>query len=108
MLDKLGENMHPVARPGTRPKHRRINVAVVGVGNCASSLVQGISYYTQEPGAHGLIHRSIADYTASSLHVRVARGRTWVTTGRWPVCAIIARSDLPAFAAAVARPALRL
>ena len=64
--------MHPVARPGTRPKHRRINVAVVGVGNCASSLVQGISYYTQEPGAPGLIHRSIADYTASSLHVRVA------------------------------------
>ena len=36
------------------------------------------------------------------------RGRTWVTTGRWPVCAMIARSDLPAFAAAVARPALRL
>jgi hypothetical protein len=36
------------------------------------------------------------------------RGRTWVTTGRWPVCAMIARSDLLAFAAAVARPALRL
>jgi len=35
-----------------------INVAVVGVGNCASSLMQGIEYYRQGSDAShlGLMH----------------------------------------------------
>ncbi|MBD58987.1 MAG: inositol-3-phosphate synthase [Citromicrobium sp.] len=39
-----------------------IRVAIVGVGNCASSLVQGTAFYTRNPSASGLIHRSIAGY----------------------------------------------
>ncbi|GAA4899903.1 myo-inositol-1-phosphate synthase [Stackebrandtia albiflava] len=31
-----------------------IRVGVVGVGNCASSLVQGVEYYRKDPGAAGL------------------------------------------------------
>jgi myo-inositol-1-phosphate synthase len=57
---------------GQRTRRRRVNVAIVGVGNCASSLVQGIAYYSQSPDAPGLIHRAIAGYTAESLRVVVA------------------------------------
>lgn len=44
-----------------------IRVAIVGIGNCASSLVQGVSYYTENPHAGGLIHPSIAGYIPSDV-----------------------------------------
>ena len=40
----------------------RIRVAIVGVGNCASSLVQGAAYYTQQPDMQGLIHEYVGGY----------------------------------------------
>src|SRR3954471_505394 len=49
----------------TRP---RIRVAIVGVGNCASSLVQGVEYYqdaSPEGTVPGLMHVTFGDY-----HVR--------------------------------------
>ena len=42
-----------------------IRVAIVGVGNCASSLVQGVEYYKNaSPDAHvpGLMHVTFGDY----------------------------------------------
>jgi myo-inositol-1-phosphate synthase len=45
-----------------------INVALVGVGNCASSLVQGVSHYRE--GANdltGLMHEEIGGYRPSDL-----------------------------------------
>ena len=42
-----------------------IRIAIVGVGNCASSLIQGIHYYTRErcrQGASGLMHTQIGGY----------------------------------------------
>jgi myo-inositol-1-phosphate synthase len=45
-----------------------IRVAIVGVGNCASSLVQGVHYYKDaDPAATvpGLMHVTFGDY-----HVR--------------------------------------
>ncbi len=47
----------------------KINLAIVGVGNCASSLIQGIEYYTQNPDASGLINRHIGVYKASDLNI---------------------------------------
>ncbi|QIZ37845.1 inositol-3-phosphate synthase [Saccharopolyspora sp. ASAGF58] len=47
---------------------RRVRVAVVGVGNCAASLVQGVHYYADaDPGTRvpGLMHVNFGDY-----HVR--------------------------------------
>ncbi len=44
-----------------------IRVAILGVGNCASSLVQGVNYYTMHPGAGGLIHPDIAGYLPSDV-----------------------------------------
>jgi len=37
----------------------KIKVAIVGVGNCASSLVQGVSYYTEKPENSGLMYKMI-------------------------------------------------
>jgi len=48
-----------------------IRVAIVGVGNCASSLVQGVEYYRNaEAGARvpGLMHVNFGDYHVSDLN----------------------------------------
>jgi myo-inositol-1-phosphate synthase len=42
----------------------RIRIAIVGVGNCASSLLQGISYYAgrRREDAVGLMHWEIGGF----------------------------------------------
>src|SRR3546814_18720507 len=49
-----------------------IRVAIVGIGNCASSLVQGISYYRNNSSREGLIHSRIGGYGVESLEVVAA------------------------------------
>jgi len=52
-----------------------IRIAVVGVGNCASSLIQGIHYYTRErcrQGVTGLMHTQIGDYLPCDIEVVAA------------------------------------
>ena len=53
---------------------RRIKVAIVGVGNCTSSLVQGIHYYRKNNDAHpiGLMHKEIGGYQAGDMDIVVA------------------------------------
>ena len=51
--------------------NRRINVAVIGVGNCASSLVQGVQYYREadhEQTIPGLMHPVLGDYHISDIN----------------------------------------
>ncbi len=52
----------------------RIKIAIVGVGNCASSLVQGIHYYRgkREADATGLMHWDIGGYTPGDVDVVAA------------------------------------
>ena len=52
----------------------RIKIAIAGVGNCASSLVQGIEYYSSRAPeeAIGLMHWEIGGYRASDLEVVAA------------------------------------
>ena len=50
-----------------------INVAIVGIGNCASSLVQGLAYYRE--GANdtvGLMHYELGGYKPSDIKVVAA------------------------------------
>ena len=50
-----------------------INIALVGVGNCASSLVQGLSHYRE--GANetvGLMHWDLGGYRPSDIRVVAA------------------------------------
>ena len=44
-----------------------IKVAMIGVGNCASSLVQGVEYYRQNNSSQGLIHDKIGGYGAGDV-----------------------------------------
>ena len=45
----------------------RIKVAIIGVGNCASSLVQGKYHYSAGNTAHGLIHEDVGGYKVSDI-----------------------------------------
>ncbi len=46
----------------------KIKVAIVGVGNCSSSLVQGVEYYTAHPEeTSGLMSDNIGGYTAANI-----------------------------------------
>ncbi|MBL7180255.1 MAG: inositol-3-phosphate synthase [Desulfobacterales bacterium] len=53
---------------------RKINIAIAGVGNCASSLVQGIHYYKDKDSrdAIGLMHWEIGGYTPADIQVVAA------------------------------------
>jgi len=56
------------------PKRSDVNVAIVGVGNCASSLVQGIAHYSNG-GANeqiGLSHWDLGGYRPKDLKVVAA------------------------------------
>jgi myo-inositol-1-phosphate synthase len=46
---------------------KHIRVAIVGVGNCASSLVQGAAHYRQSKSTVGLIEEKIGSYTAGDV-----------------------------------------
>src|SRR5947208_16706621 len=51
---------------------RKIRIAIVGVGNCASSLVQGINFYggsSADGSAIGLMHREVGFYRPSDIEV---------------------------------------
>jgi myo-inositol-1-phosphate synthase len=53
---------------------RKINIAIVGVGNCASALLQGIHYYKGKTSdnAIGLMHWEIGGYPPDAIDVVAA------------------------------------
>jgi myo-inositol-1-phosphate synthase len=50
---------------------KKIKIAIVGIGNCASSLVQGISFYKNmaEHDVIGLMHWMIGEYAPSDIEI---------------------------------------
>ena len=55
-------------RNGRRPDDGKVRVAIVGVGNCANSFIQGVEYYKDADPAEevpGLMHVDLGGY-----HVR--------------------------------------
>ena len=50
----------------------KINVALLGVGNCASSLVQGLQYYSETKTEDGLISDVIGGYKVEDIQVVAA------------------------------------
>jgi myo-inositol-1-phosphate synthase len=57
-----------------RAKRKPLRIAIVGVGNCASSLVQGASFYRGASPEHavGLMHWEIGGYEPGDLEVAAA------------------------------------
>src|SRR6202043_3875140 len=54
---------------------RKVRVAILGVGNCASSLVQGVEYYRDaKPGAAipGLMHVELGGYHIRDIEFSAA------------------------------------
>src|SRR5664279_5418528 len=54
---------------------KKIKIAIVGVGNCASSLVQGLTYYKnakKDDKIFGLMHADFGGYTISDIEVVAA------------------------------------
>ena len=57
------------------PNKGSIRIAIVGIGNCASALIQGIHYYTAErcrSGVTGLMHPEIGGYQPCDIDVVAA------------------------------------
>src|SRR3972149_10727164 len=53
----------------------KINVAIIGVGNCASSLVQGVHFYRgadSNASVPGLMHANLGSYHISDIEVVAA------------------------------------
>lgn len=51
----------------------KIKIAIAGIGNCASSLIQGIEYYKAEDREPiGLMHREIGGYKPGDIEVVAA------------------------------------
>ena len=58
------------ARPTRRRAGRKVRVAIIGVGNCASSLVQGVYYYRNaKPGDQipGIMHVDLGGYHLADI-----------------------------------------
>jgi myo-inositol-1-phosphate synthase len=52
---------------------KSIRVAIAGLGNCASSLVEGIQYYRDNPGLEaGLLFPRLCDYSVPDIEIVVA------------------------------------
>jgi len=52
----------------------KIRIAIIGIGNCASSLIQGINYYKKKKSKEtiGLMHREIGGYKPFDIEVVAA------------------------------------
>lgn len=48
---------------------KKIKVVIIGAGNCASSLVQGISYYGAHQSPYGLMHARIGNWSPSDITI---------------------------------------
>jgi myo-inositol-1-phosphate synthase len=82
----------------------KIKVALVGVGNCASSLVQGRYYYDGDRTPTGLIHERIGGYALSDIDFVLAIDTDARKVGKdlgeaifaMPNCTTVFHKDVPA------------
>ena len=88
---------------------RPIRVAIVGIGNCASSLVQGVAHYRETGSTAGLIAEVIGDYRVGDIEIvlgidvdRRKVGRDVAEAiGAAPNNTTVFKSDMPALGAPV-------
>jgi len=65
----------PSTNGGSRYQTEKVRVAIIGVGNCASSFVQGVEYYKDaDPSAAvpGLMHVDLGGYHVSDIEFTAA------------------------------------
>jgi myo-inositol-1-phosphate synthase len=75
-VSKNGSNGHgPAANGKGRYQDDKVRVAIIGVGNCASALVQGIHHYRTADAAEsvpGLMHVDLGGYHVSDIEISAA------------------------------------
>jgi myo-inositol-1-phosphate synthase len=75
-VSKNGSNGHGPATNGSgRYQDDKVRVAIIGVGNCASSFVQGVRYYKDADPAEsvpGLMHVDLGGYHVSDIEFSAA------------------------------------
>ncbi|MCG3142697.1 MAG: Inositol-3-phosphate synthase [Anaerolineae bacterium] len=65
----------PAKKAAAGKKSRKVRVAIIGVGNCASSFVQGIHYYQDAPvdaPVPGLMHTVLGGYHVGDIEIVAA------------------------------------
>jgi myo-inositol-1-phosphate synthase len=73
MRDRMTENLDGL--PRRQRGSSKVRVAIIGVGNCASSLVQGVHHYRQAPAGEfvpGLMHVDLGGYHISDIEFSAA------------------------------------
>jgi len=50
----------------------KVRVAIVGVGNCASSLVQGVEFYRNSENTIGIMHKDLGGYKIDDIEFSAA------------------------------------
>ena len=62
--------------PAAETKNKEIRIAIAGIGNCCSSLVQGIYYYkdvkNDDELVPGLMHNVLGGYKISDIKIVAA------------------------------------
>ncbi len=75
-MSKHDSNGHaPVARKDGRYQEEKVRVAIIGVGNCASSFVQGVHYYKDADPSEpvpGLMHVDLGGYHVRDIEFTAA------------------------------------
>jgi len=75
-VSKNGPNGHgPAANANGRYQDDKVRVAIIGVGNCASSFVQGIHYYRDADASEpvpGLMHVDLGGYHVRDIEFSAA------------------------------------
>ncbi len=59
----------------SKKKNGKVRVAIIGVGNCASSLVQGVQYYqnaADDEEIPGLMHATVGGYHVRDIEFSAA------------------------------------
>jgi myo-inositol-1-phosphate synthase len=75
-VSKNGTNGHgPAANGSARYQEDKVRVAIIGVGNCASSFVQGVHYYRDADASEpvpGLMHVDLGGYHVGDIEFSAA------------------------------------
>jgi myo-inositol-1-phosphate synthase len=82
LSERLGKDTMASSNGKTPRAEDRVRVAIIGVGNCANSLLQGVEYYKDaDPGSFvpGLMHVDLGGYHVRDIEFTAAFD---VTTGK--------------------------
>ena len=90
---------------------KKIRIAIVGLGNCASALIQGLFYYRKNPDrqSNGLMHWDLGGYYPSDIDVVAAfdidRRKVGLDVGeaifQSPNCTTVFNPDVPSIGVSV-------